>query len=118
MCSTEPMFAATRWSALGKLSRCPVRGGEACIKSQIHEGWKLVRTHCDGGGLSGRNLERSALQLLLADTRVRKIDAFVTAGSLARRGSSKCPDPPRACFCRRAGVCHDANGVRHDWGRG
>ena len=24
------------------------------------------------------------------------------------------PDPPRACFCRRAGVCHDANGVRHD----
>src|SRR5215831_4583062 len=25
------------------------------------------------------------------------------------------PDPPDGAIHRRAGVCHDANGVRHDW---
>ena len=68
MCSTALMLA-TRWSALGKLSRGPVRGGGAYINSQAPEGWELIRTHYDDGGLSGGNLERSALQLLLADIR-------------------------------------------------
>jgi site-specific DNA recombinase len=51
--------------------------GEAFIKSQAHEGWKLIKTHYDDGGLSGGTLERPALQLLLTDIRARKIDVVV-----------------------------------------
>ena len=50
---------------------------EAYIKSQAHEGWKLVRTHYDDGGLSGGSLERPALQSLLTAIRDRKIDVIV-----------------------------------------
>jgi site-specific DNA recombinase len=50
---------------------------EAYIRSQAHEGWKLIKTHYDDGGLSGGTLERPALQLLLADIRARKIDVVV-----------------------------------------
>jgi site-specific DNA recombinase len=52
-------------------------GGEAYIKSQAHEGWRLIKTHYDDGGLSGGTLERPALQLLLADIQARKIDVVV-----------------------------------------
>ncbi|HPE33077.1 MAG TPA: recombinase family protein, partial [Parvularculaceae bacterium] len=38
---------------------------EAYIASQRHEGWKLIKTRFDDGGLSGGNLERPALQALL-----------------------------------------------------
>ena len=34
---------------------------EAFIKSQASEGWKLVKTAYDDGGLSGGNMERPAL---------------------------------------------------------
>jgi hypothetical protein len=34
---------------------------EAYIKSQAHEGWKLLKTHYADGGLSGGTLERPAL---------------------------------------------------------
>jgi site-specific DNA recombinase len=51
--------------------------GEAFIKSQAHEGWKLIRTHYDDGGLSGGTLERPALQSLLTDIRARRIDVVV-----------------------------------------
>ena len=51
--------------------------GEAYIKSQAHEGWKLIKTHYDDGGLSGGTLERPALQSLLTDIRARKIDVVV-----------------------------------------
>src|SRR3974390_3549321 len=50
---------------------------EAYIKSQAHEGWRLIKTHYDDGGLSGGTLERPALQALLTDIRVRKIDVVV-----------------------------------------
>ncbi len=50
---------------------------EAYIKSQAHEGWKLIKTHYDDGGLSGGTMERPALQSLLADIRARKIDVVV-----------------------------------------
>src|SRR5262249_34562340 len=50
---------------------------EAYIKSQAHEGWKLIRTHYDDGGLSGGTLQRPALQSLLSDIRTHKIDVVV-----------------------------------------
>src|SRR5215471_18649804 len=51
--------------------------GEAYIKSQAHEGWRLIKTHYDDGGLSGGTLERPALQTLLTDIRARKVDVVV-----------------------------------------
>jgi site-specific DNA recombinase len=50
---------------------------EAYIKSQAHEGWRLVRTGYDDGGLSGASLDRPALQGLLDDVRSGKIDVIV-----------------------------------------
>jgi DNA invertase Pin-like site-specific DNA recombinase len=53
---------------------------EACaayIESQRHEGWKLLPTHYDDGGYSGGNLDRPALQLLLANVADGKIDLIV-----------------------------------------
>jgi site-specific DNA recombinase len=35
---------------------------EAYIRSQAHEGWRLMCDKCDDGGLSGASLERPALQ--------------------------------------------------------
>src|SRR5882762_9099382 len=50
---------------------------EAYIKSQSHEGWRLVRSRYDDGGLSGASLDRPALQELLGDVRGGKIDVIV-----------------------------------------
>ncbi len=50
---------------------------EAYITSQRHEGWTLVRTAYDDGGLSGGTLDRPALQRLLADIRAGQVDLVV-----------------------------------------
>src|SRR3981081_4630681 len=50
---------------------------EAYIKSQAHEGWRLVKAHYDDGGMSGGTLEPPALQSLLDDIRARKVDVVV-----------------------------------------
>src|SRR5437899_1883645 len=50
---------------------------EAYIRSQHHEGWILARTRYDDGGFSGSNIERPALQRLLADIRDGRIDIIV-----------------------------------------
>src|SRR5438552_7517915 len=50
---------------------------EAYIKSQAHEGWRLVKARYDDGGISGGTLERPALQSLLDDIRARKVDVVV-----------------------------------------
>jgi site-specific DNA recombinase len=53
---------------------------EACaayIKSQAHEGWRLIRDRYDDGAFSGASLERPALQNLLADVWTGKIDVIV-----------------------------------------
>ena len=50
---------------------------EAYIKSQAHEGWRLIPDHYDDGGLSGASLDRPALQQLLADVRAGKITVVV-----------------------------------------
>ena len=50
---------------------------EAYIASQRSEGWKLVTTPYDDGGLSGGNMQRPGLQRLLSDIQERKIDVVV-----------------------------------------
>src|SRR5246500_4721179 len=50
---------------------------EAYIRSQRHEGWILARTRYDDGGFSGGNMERPALQRLLADMGEGRIDTIV-----------------------------------------
>ena len=50
---------------------------EAYIKSQAHEGWRLMRDRYDDGGYSGGSMERPALQKLLADIEARRIDVIV-----------------------------------------
>jgi site-specific DNA recombinase len=50
---------------------------EAYVKSQAHEGWKLIRTHYDDGGYSGGSMDRPALKRLLDDVRARRIDVIV-----------------------------------------
>jgi DNA invertase Pin-like site-specific DNA recombinase len=50
---------------------------EAYIKSQAHEGWRLIPDRYDDGAFSGASLERPALQQLLAHVRLGKIDVVL-----------------------------------------
>jgi site-specific DNA recombinase len=50
---------------------------EAYIKSQAHEGWRLISTPYDDGGFSGGSLERPALRQLMADVDAGRIDIVV-----------------------------------------
>ena len=50
---------------------------EAYIKSQAHEGWKLVKTAYDDGGFSGGSMERPAVKRLMADLKSGLIDIVV-----------------------------------------
>src|SRR3974390_3504054 len=50
---------------------------EAYIKSQAHEGWRLVRDRYDDGAFSGASLDRPALQNLLDHVRAGQIDIIV-----------------------------------------
>jgi DNA invertase Pin-like site-specific DNA recombinase len=47
---------------------------EAYIKSQAHEGWRVIPGRYDDGAFSGASLARPALQQLLAEVRDRRID--------------------------------------------
>jgi DNA invertase Pin-like site-specific DNA recombinase len=50
---------------------------EAYILSQRHEGWQVLSAEYDDGGFSGGSLERPALQRLLADIALGKVDVVV-----------------------------------------
>ena len=50
---------------------------EAYIRSQAHEGWRLLPDHYDDGGFSGGSTNRPALQELLEAVRNREIDVIV-----------------------------------------
>ncbi len=50
---------------------------EAYILSQRHEGWVLVSGHYDDGGFTGGNMDRPALQQMLADVRAGRVDVIV-----------------------------------------
>ena len=51
--------------------------GEAYVKSQTSEGWRLHAARYDDGGFSGGSMERPALQRLLADVETGRIDVVV-----------------------------------------
>src|SRR6201982_1594294 len=50
---------------------------EAYIKSQAHEGWRLIPDRYDDGAFSGASLDRPALQVLLTDVRAGKINPIL-----------------------------------------
>jgi len=50
---------------------------QAFIKSQAHDGWRLMREGYDDGGFSGGSMERPALPKFLGDIRDRKDDIVV-----------------------------------------
>jgi DNA invertase Pin-like site-specific DNA recombinase len=50
---------------------------EAFVKSQAHEGWKLLAKRFDDGGRSGGTMERPALQYLLEDIAAGHVDVVV-----------------------------------------
>src|SRR4029453_7631618 len=49
----------------------------AYVKSQAHEGWRLMRESFDDGGFSGGAREGPPLQRLLAAIRSKQIDVIV-----------------------------------------
>lgn len=51
--------------------------GHAFIKSQSHEGWLPVLDDYDDGGFSGGNMQRPALQRLMADIEAGKVQIVV-----------------------------------------
>jgi len=50
---------------------------EAYVKSQAHEGWTCLPDRYDDGGFTGGNMDRPALQRLLADIRAGRVDGVV-----------------------------------------
>ncbi|MCA0201846.1 MAG: recombinase family protein [Proteobacteria bacterium] len=50
---------------------------EAYIASQRHEGWRLVPKQYNDGGFSGGNMERPALEELMADIKAGKVSVVV-----------------------------------------
>ena len=51
---------------------------EAYIHSQAHAGWTALLTRYDDGGYTGSNLDRPALQRLVADIEAGQIDCVLT----------------------------------------
>jgi Resolvase, N terminal domain len=82
---------------------------EAFIRSQKHEGWLVLPTLYDDGGISGATMDRPALQRLLADVAAGSIDAVVvyniSAGIGASNYSSIHPQDSRGSgYCRLSRV--------------
>jgi site-specific DNA recombinase len=50
---------------------------EAFIRSQAHEGWTLLPDRYDDGGFTGGNMDRPALQRLMADIEAGRVDCVV-----------------------------------------
>lgn len=51
--------------------------GEAYVASQQHEGWECLPNQYDDGGFTGGNMDRPAMQRLMADIEAGKIDCVV-----------------------------------------
>ena len=50
---------------------------EAFVKSQVGEGWRLIRTAYDDGGFSGATIDRPGLKGLLSHIKEKRIDVVV-----------------------------------------
>jgi DNA invertase Pin-like site-specific DNA recombinase len=50
---------------------------EAYVRSQSHEGWRLIADRFDDGGFSGGNMNRPGLEQLMALVRAGKVDVIV-----------------------------------------
>jgi site-specific DNA recombinase len=50
---------------------------EAYVKSQAHDGWTCLPDRYDDGGFTGGNMDRPALQRLMADIDASKVDAVI-----------------------------------------
>src|SRR5262245_43015811 len=50
---------------------------EAYVRSQAGQGWALLPQRYDDGGFTGGNLDRPALQRLLADIQAGQVDAVI-----------------------------------------
>src|SRR5260221_1642568 len=73
---------------------------EAYIRSQAHEGWRLIPTRYDDGAFSGASLDRPAVQNLLADVRAGTIDIVLVYKF--DRLTRSLPD-----FAKRIELCDD-----------
>src|SRR5258708_38886873 len=51
---------------------------EAYVKSKAQEGWICLPDRYDDGGFTGGNMDRPAVQRLLADIEQGKVDAVIT----------------------------------------
>ena len=63
---------------------------EAYIKSQAHEGWRLVKAPYDDGGFSGGSMERPALQRLLSDVQAGSVDSLADFAKLVELFDAHC----------------------------
>ena len=70
---------------------------EAFIKSQAGEGWRLVKTGYDDGGISGGTMDRPALQRLLYDIEEGRSMWWLCTRSIASR--ARWPTSPRWSRC-------------------
>jgi DNA invertase Pin-like site-specific DNA recombinase len=83
---------------------------EAYIKSQAHEGWKLIRTHYDDGGYSGGSVDRPALKKLLDDIRAHRIDVVVVYK--VDRLTARSPTSPSWSNCSTSIGCRSSRSPR------
>jgi site-specific DNA recombinase len=62
---------------------------QAYIQSQAHAGWTALPDRYDDAGYSGSNLERPALQRLVADIRAGQIDCVLTRNRRVRAAGGR-----------------------------
>ncbi len=84
---------------------------EAYIKSRAGEGWHLIRTRYDDGGVSGGTMDRPALQQRLADIKARKVDTCCF-----RNAPPGCRTfRPRSCSSRTAAMMTRSTASCSSW---